>query len=162
MLQGVCFFWSETGSEGGSWAFQDSRFIQKNVVRPYCKKCGKFFGDQEEGKLKVVRVLSLSQAMDGKEFPECAEGQHEREVGDSWSYDGSHILENGDKLTVFSPNGQRKKVWSGVISLKKYRLFTQSVSGFWIHADQKGIPREKWARFFFKKYPAELVQIRTK
>ena len=27
VLEGICFFWSETGTEGGYWAFQDKKHI---------------------------------------------------------------------------------------------------------------------------------------
>lgn len=27
MLKGVCYFYSETGTEGGYWAFQDNKYI---------------------------------------------------------------------------------------------------------------------------------------
>ena len=107
MLKGRCYFFSETGTEGGYWAFQE----------------------------------------DG-----C----------DPRSYDGLHILENGDRLTVFNPRNRKQKIWSGVISLKEYSPFAQAVFWHWIHADQKGIRREKWAQFFFKEYPAELIPIRKK
>ena len=39
ILKGFCHFFSETGTEGGDWTFQDEKFIQKNVKRGYCKKC---------------------------------------------------------------------------------------------------------------------------
>ena len=29
-LHGVTFFWSETGTEGGHWAFQDSKYITQH------------------------------------------------------------------------------------------------------------------------------------
>jgi len=160
-LKGVCCFHSETGTEGGYWAFQDSRFITKNVLRPYCRKCGKYLEPQKYENLKITKVLPLNQeVIDGKEPPECPEGQHEREVGDSWSYKGLHILENGDRLTIYSPENPTEIVWQGIISLRQYPLFTEDASGYWIHADQEGIARETWAAYFFKEYPAKLIPIR--
>ncbi len=75
---------------------------------------------------------------------------------DSWDYKGLHILENGDKLTIYHPDN-KKKVWSGAINLREYNLFTKHASGLWIHADQIGIKRDVWAEYFFKRYPAELI-----
>ena len=104
-LRGVCFFFSETGTEGGYWAFQDSAYIKS---------------------------------------PE------------EWSYDGLHVLKNGDRLTIFSPDDSGRVVWSGVIALQLFPLFSESASGLWIHANQQGADRAKWAEYFFKQYPAEL------
>ena len=108
-LRGVLHFWSETGTEGGYWAFQDEQFISPPT----------------------------------KDWP------HER-----WSYDGLHVLKNGDKLTIYSKENKTKIVWAGAIKLKEYRLFTESASGMWIHADQEGIERKIWAGWFFEQYPA--------
>lgn len=107
-LKGVCHFYSETGTEGGLWAFQDSDYMSPQ----------------------------------------------------GWSYEGLHILENGDRLTIFSPDNPARIVWSGVISLRPHPLFTESVFGCWIHADQEGVDRETWATYFFEEYPAELIPIR--
>jgi hypothetical protein len=159
VLKGVCFLHSETGTEGGYWAFQDDRFITKNVVRPYCKKCGLYL-DSQEGTLQVSRVLSLDRVLAGEDPSKCKEGEHERDVGDSWSYEGLYILENGDHLTIFSPDNPSQVVWSGTISLKSHKLFSEHASGFWIHHDQEGIDREVWANFFFKEHTAQLIKNR--
>lgn len=161
MLKGVCCFHSETGTEGGYWAFQDSQFITKNVPRTYCKKCGKYLDPQTHKSLKVINVLPLTQEVLAEKKPlECPEGQHEREIGDSWSYEGLHILENGDNLVIYSPENPNKIVWQGIISLHQHLLFTEDASGLWIHADQEGVDREVWAAYFFKEYPAELTSAR--
>lgn len=104
-LKGVCEFYSETGTEGGYWAFHDNAYITPR----------------------------------------------------GWSYDGLHILKDGDGLTIFSHDDPTKIVWQGIISLRKYPPFTESVFGLWIHADQDGVDRETWATYFLKEYPAELV-----
>lgn len=77
----------------------------------------------------------------------------------SWSYEGLHILQNGDQLTIYHPDNNNE-MWLGIINLKQHDLFTQHASGLWIHADQKGIDREVWAKYFFEKYPAKLVPFR--
>ena len=111
-LKGVCHLHSETGKEGGYWAFQDSRHIS-------------------------------------------ADGRH-------WSYNGLHVLKDGDRLTIFDKENPKQIVWSGEISLIQHPLFSQHAFGMWIHADQKGIEREKWATWFFKEYPAELTVAKLK
>lgn len=109
-IKGACFFYTETGTEGGHWAFQNEKHISP----------------------------------------------HE------WSYEGLYVLENGDRLTIFSPDDPEKIIWSGTISLNPYPAFTEHVFGFWIHADQKSTKREIWAKYFFEEYPAELIPIRTR
>lgn len=156
VLKGVCYLCSETGTEGGYWAFQDARFITKDVLRPYCAKCGKYLESPQNETLEVTKVLPLAQVLGGEEPTECPDGQHERLMGDSWSYDGSHILRDGDRLTIFSPNDPTLVVWSGVIALRQHPLYTEHASGYWIHADQEGIDRDVWAGYFFENYPAEL------
>ena len=73
-----------------------------------------------------------------------------------WSYEGLHILEEGDELTIYHPKSNQE-VWSGTIDLKHYNVFTEHASGWWIHADQKGIERDTWAEYFFKEFPARLI-----
>ena len=75
---------------------------------------------------------------------------------ESWSYEGLHILKNGDKLKIFDPV-EKSIIWDGIIDLKQYNLFTEyTANGCFIRADQKNISREKWANYFFNKYPAQL------
>lgn len=163
VLRGICHFFFETGSEGGHWAFQDGNFITKNVTQPYCRKCGKFLGPQKYKNLEVEKVVPLTkEVLAGKEPPECPEGKHERDISNSWSEKGTHILKDGDRLTIYSPKNPSKVVWSGTISLHQHRLFTKKAFGLWIHADQKGIKRNTWAKYFFKEYPAELIPARRK
>ncbi|OHA15077.1 MAG: hypothetical protein A3A10_01135 [Candidatus Tagabacteria bacterium RIFCSPLOWO2_01_FULL_42_9] len=110
-LNGICTFHSETGTEGGYWAFQDGQFITKDA----------------------------------------------REIGDFWSYEGLHILKDGDCLMIRSKNNPNEVVWSGTIKLHHYPPFTEDAFGHWIHADQESEDREAWARWFFDEYPATLV-----
>ena len=74
-----------------------------------------------------------------------------------WSYEGLHLLKDGDHLTIYHPDNNNE-VWSGVIALKQHPLFTEDASGLWIHADQIGMDREVWAEYFFKGYHAKLKQ----
>lgn len=111
-LTGVCFFFSETGTEGGYWAFQDSKYISPS------------------------------------------ESDSSRA---SWSYKGTHILKNGDLLTVYDKDEPNRIIWSGIITLREYGLFQEHVFNCWIHADQEGIDRETWAVYFFTEHPAKLI-----
>jgi hypothetical protein len=159
-LQGICHFFSETGTEGGIWAFQDSRYIQKNVAHGWCKKCGKVLVPQS-GPLQLVRVVQITKGtfFDGKfvEPQDCPDNAHEEDFGESWSYEGLHCLENGDSLTIYSKDNPNWIHWSGTIKLKNHPLFTEHASGLWIHADQTGMEREVWAKWFFEGFPATLV-----
>lgn len=163
-LSGVLHLFAETGTEGGSWAFQDERYIRKNVAMGFCKKCGKWLARQE-GRLQVGRVTKITAEIwqeylrTGK-FPEevdCPNDAHEEEISDSWSYEGLHSLRDGDFLQIFSPDDQSRVVWQGVISLIQYDSFTEHAFGHWIHSDQQGVPREMWAEWFLKGYPAKLI-----
>lgn len=165
MLKGVCHFFSETGTEGGSWAFQDERFITKDVERPWCAKCGRYLEGQDGRSLRVEGVYPVTQEMldEGCGWtppPACPDGQHVRDRGDAWSYEGLHLLEDGDVLTIYDPGDPQKVVWQGTIALRQYDSFTEAAGGCWIHADQDGIDRETWAEYFFKEYPAELTPAR--
>lgn len=72
-------------------------------------------------------------------------------------YEGLHILENGDHLTVYKPDGS--VLWQGIIDYEyesgyeKYPLNPQygqqAVFGMWVHGCQKGFAIEDWAHMFF-------------
>ncbi len=74
---------------------------------------------------------------------------------EQWSYKGLHVLKNGDKLKILHPL-EKTIVWDSVIELKPYYPFNEHVDGWWIHADQKGISREEWSKFFFDGFLAIL------
>ncbi|MBU4421629.1 hypothetical protein L6259_03030 [Candidatus Parcubacteria bacterium] len=152
ILKGVCHFHSETGSGGGYWAFQDKKFIQKNVPRGYCKKCGRCLTPEqweclERNKGVLFSTTNLS-------IPWCKNGKHEEEISDLWSYEGLNYLENGDILTIYSPNNPKKIEWRGTISL------IRNTSEPLTHTDQQGVEREKWTKYFLEKYPAQLIKAR--
>lgn len=257
-LEGVCAFYSETGTEGGYWAFQEKRFIiyvsppygiwenqtvwdllnpnrkgkTRNDVKvlrdgKWCplpdpierdpdyfisslfrgeergdrdadkrlmKKYGfiiKYAADQmderygkgnwhlEKSSTAVtsdgtrvfyggtpktepdrpygVRIGELTRAT-----VEWENGVIEQRLSDSllvvsWNYEGLHILKDGDQLTIYSKDDPNKIVWSGTIKLRQYPLFTEDAFGMWIHADQEGVDRKTWAKWFFEEYPAKLI-----
>lgn len=175
-LEGVLHFWSETGTEGGYWAFQDKNFITPNTTYFVCTKCGKPW-DKEKNpnglphkqteSLVVDRLITLDKIVDELEkgiepnFPtECPPNKHDFQPfsKELWSYDGLHVLEDGDILTIYSKGDRTKIVWTGTIKLKQHPLFKKHAQGMWIHADQKGISRKIWAKWFFEGYPAKLIK----
>ena len=235
-LVGILHFHSETGTEGGYWAFQDSQFITINTTRFSCVKCHKCWDKEKypEGPIPrssdaiyMDRSIPLDQATGlNFELPsECPPDQHDFQPisKESWSYEGLQILENGDRLTIYSKDGPRKVLWSGKISLLNYPLFTLSVFGMWAHSEPTHVfspaqlklkrelisnlsitceklwnaqypktetknkdesadhkinflssdkaklikklsglglrKREKWAKWFFKGYPAKLIKV---
>ncbi len=158
-LEGILFLYSETGTEGGYWAFQESKYIQKDVPMGYCKNCGIYMREQK-GSIKIDRVYNLDEVItnDIEDLPVCKNDEHEEYIGDSWEPEGFNILKDGDHLTIYHPD-DNKEVWSGVINLKQYNRFTEDASGVWIHADQIGIERDVWAEYFFQEYSAKLIPL---
>lgn len=65
-------------------------------------------------------------------------------------YAGLHVLQTGDFVQT--------EGFGGFIRLRHYPLFTESANGMWIHADQRGVPRERWAEMFFAGQPATLIR----
>lgn len=127
--QGVTFFHSETGTEGGHWAFQDAKFMHTadDLVNGNCPWGGRY-----------------CPAKENRPNP-----QH-------WDYEGLHVLKTGDHLKIYDPVDKQKLVWEGEINLDKHPLFTEDASGMWIHADQHGMDRDEWAALFFEEHPAVL------
>ncbi|MEK7464483.1 MAG: hypothetical protein AAB617_01755 [Patescibacteria group bacterium] len=173
-LKGRCTFHSETGTEGGYWSFQDGKFITQNTTRFSCSKCHRYWDkaqypdglpdskDRKEA-LVVERVMPMTEEMlreDWKPSQTCPPGEctFEPTSKEDWSYEGLHILKNGDRLTIYSPDNSQGVVWSGTIKLKRYPVFTEHAFGMWIHADQEEVEREVWAEWFMEGYPAEFVE----
>lgn len=160
ILEGICHFHSEAGTEGGYWAFQETRYIRRNVGRGYCKKCGKWLKEQN-GVIRIERVYPITEELMRKcqlpKLSDCPKNTHEEDVGDMWDYQGLHILEDGDHLTIYSKESPNEIVWVGIIRLRHYPIFTEHAFGFWIHADQEGVDRETWSTYFLQEYPGELI-----
>ena len=162
VLEGRLSFHSETGTEGGYWAFQDKKFITKNTTRFTCKKCCRYWDKKENPDGPIDDPTDRSPSKEPTDFRRpnsCKKDEHEFVLvyPEDWSYEGLHILENRDHLTIYCKENPEKVLWSGVISLKQHPLFTQGAFSFWIHADQKGMDREAWATYFFKNHPAKLI-----
>lgn len=155
LLEGVLFFFSETGTAGGYWAFQDSQFIIPNTTRYICKKCNLYWDKEINPSAPPVDDYFFS----SDSLPElCPLDAHQFELfsEENWSYEGRHILKDGDHLTIYHP-GSKDEVWSGVIALQHHPVFTEDANGMWIRADQIGLDRKVWAEYFLKEYPAKLV-----
>lgn len=157
-LEGVCHFFSETGTEGGHWAFQDARYISPNTTRFWCKTCGVYWdrSTHPDG----PQTDDLPGLVNHAGTPFCGPDAHAFELisPTSWSYEGLHVLEDGDHLTIFDKDDPSKVVWDGLIELEQHPLFTEHASGMWIHADQRGVDRDTWSLWFFKEHPAKLVK----
>ena len=87
-----------------------------------------------------------------------------KKVGEKedWSYDGLHVLRSGDWLTIYDKEKPGKIVWEGVVSLKPRTSFDEHVRGWRVHSTPLNADKEKWADYFFKEYPAELIPINKK
>lgn len=156
-LKGVLgFYFDEPATEGGDWAFQDSRFIRKceRVSHSYCQRCGRWL-DQDG--LPIPGPGRVYPGGRVTRLPDCPRGSCERVNVEVWDYRGSHILKDGDHLTIYSKGRPRRIVWSGIVKLSQSPSFKEQVFGRWIHADQVGVKRETWARWFFEGYPATLM-----
>lgn len=76
---------------------------------------------------------------------------------EAWSYEGLHVLEDGDELTIYDKEDTEKVVWQGTIALTPFSVFQDSAYGMWIHNDQIGQERDLWARWFMNENPARLT-----
>lgn len=81
-------------------------------------------------------------------------------TGKWWPYCSVLRLQDGDELTIVEDD-LKSIIWTGTVSLRQYRAFTEDAEGMWIHADQIGVDRKKWARFFFDKLPCRLITRRA-
>lgn len=213
---GVCTFHSETGTEGGYWAFQDDKHMGLAPPNQWrCSTCGRIWDkthDAEEPKASFTYWIdrdvltpeqnpkrcmrgyycfdapqdgeTLTDPATGYEFPVSEgpndldrafthatneearlcyarghgpwESPQEQHPDGMWSYEGLHILGDGDHLTIFDKQDPARVVWEGVVELRQHPLFTNDAFGMWIHADQVGVNREIWADYFLENYPAHL------
>ncbi|CAN5305281.1 hypothetical protein BH10CYA1_BH10CYA1_53710 [soil metagenome] len=80
-------------------------------------------------------------------------------------YEGLHILENGDELTVF--DSDYSTLWQGVVDLEystgeaypeNPEYGKRVIFGYWVHGTQRGMDPEKWAGMFFPQDESKLLQ----
>ena len=168
-LVGHLVFDSETGSEGGWWAFQDQRFTGLPDATQRCQHCGVFPDTGDGGLLRAVRSVPLGDLGPGPDFampPTCDQEDPLRPhafglahpAGVS-SYYGLHDLRNGDRLTINDRDDPTRVIWSGLIRLGRTSNFTQSIGGLWIHNRQRGVDQEVWLDWFIGEFPAQLVPV---
>jgi len=156
--QGVLTFHSETGTEGGFWAFQDEKFMGLDAGQQFsCTRCHRVWDKnaqdeppapsftywQEGYEKDGIRHLagyhwSDVYLPDGKLHPtsefdreftsannevarQCAEEGHlgwENMYPDGiWSYEGLHILDDGDELTVWDDSTPPVRIFQGTVKL---------------------------------------------
>ena len=156
-LMGVLTFHSETGTEGGYWAFQDARFISPNTTRFHCKICGIYWDKEKNSEAEILERGETfnRERPGGKTYCDRAAHQFQLVWPENWSYDGLHILEDGDFISIYSPY-DGDVVWEGLIKLKQYPLYQEDLGGCWIHADQEGVERTLWGQWFIHGYQARL------
>lgn len=169
-LVGVLFFYSESGTEGGYWAFQDERFITENTTKWVCSKCNRCCdGEARSAPLtEIDHSVPITEALELLEEEECNEqgpgecqpGEHDFQLSPRqiWSYEGQHILEDEDILVICDKENHEQVLWQGDISLIEYELFTEEIFGLWIHSEQRDVERETWATWFLGEYPAKFFE----
>lgn len=176
LLRGFLRFYSETGvtEGGGHWAFQDSLFRRPNISIFSCSKCYKYWdkekhpdgppdiGDESIVVSQVIPLEKFIDEMDKENFKSpklCPPNEHDFQLmcPEFELFEGHHVLEDGDWLTVYSKDEPKTVLWSGIIKLKKYPPFTESALNMWIRSDQENTDRETWAGWFLEGYPATLI-----
>jgi hypothetical protein len=158
--KGVLVFHSETGTEGGYWAFMDEKFMNIPSEAMTCIDCGLYW---TPGMSKKVRCP------DDKFYRKVDElctqrGSHNFELtypDGSWSYDGLHTLKSGDHITVYEKDDPTKVLWDGTIDLTEFTVFENSISGLWIHNYQKNVDQDFWMNMFLYEHPVEVETVDT-
>lgn len=95
-------------------------------------------------------------------FETGTEGVYWAVIEDNVSgYEGLHILENGDHLTIYSNNVEGQALFSDFINKDTVTGlqprpfnpdFKQQVAlGMWVHWIQEGYDPDKWAEFFINE-----------
>jgi hypothetical protein len=139
-VAGVLNFFSETGSEGGWYSWQEDKFIHRAG-----EKC--FY----EHPCPVTDGLSPVHW--------SYDGLHYLKNGDRlviYDMDGADFLRpHGEPATI---------LWTGIVNLRRrndvYRNRKANVFGFWVNQEPEpsmNVERLVWARWFFDGYPCEVV-----
>lgn len=174
-IAGKLHLFSETGTEGGYWALQDSRFID------YVKPEWGLFEDTEvvdPDNLGRVGIVAAATGENGAPFTSSTgrvvidalinwrDGTTELRKSDtllveSWSYDGLVLLRNEDELTIFDKDTPEKVVWHGLVKLISHDEETVGptlLHPFRLHHDQVSVDQNEWANWFFRDSPAQLIR----
>lgn len=194
-MTGVLVFHSETGTEGGYFAFQDEKFMSlpaPNLWR--CPRCG-FLWNKDENPEDPPKV-SFTYWVDGNYFgfpephddlplappdedpvesfnarwtkerndaalPCYTEGHAEFEQQyphGIWSYEGLHLLKNGDRLKVLAPDGDA--LWEGEVQLQEVDSFGPDGGTLGMrvhHKEAVGVGENVWAGWFMAGLRGELT-----
>lgn len=167
---GVTHFYSETGTEGGYWAFQDEAHVKleppsygvfartrvwdahdperSGVVKSITDLKGKSVVSIRRGQVVLARVdWNDGESEDDVPVPS------DRLLVERWSYEGLSVLRDGDYLVIYDTDPRERAdsevLWEGEIDLRRFDLFTEDARGMWIHAEQTGEDRDEWADLFF-------------
>lgn len=146
-LSGMLFVYGETGSGGDHWAFLDERYAKENTTHFVCAKCLLHWDKGQEPDGPTVS---------GKRY--CRPGKHRfRLVPDkTWSYEGLHVLSDGDELTIYAKHDPAQVIWSGTIKFRPYDPLVDGADEHWIRRCQVGISRQQWEELFLNHFPATL------
>src|SRR3990167_7346550 len=134
LLHGFLRFYNEQGvtEDGGLWAFQDSRFITPNETIFACGKCYLYWDKEKNpdsppgvGSAPLVITRAIPTDKIGEISPEklketCPPNEHEfRLLSPTMeSFEGHHVLKDGDWLTIYSKDAPRIILWTGTIKLR--------------------------------------------
>jgi hypothetical protein len=138
---GRLLFHSETGTEGGWYAFQSHA---PGHAHSYDQPC-------------------FYVAASADSCPTLMTDEHGKRLTDwHYSYDGLMRLRNGDRLVVKGQDGS-SVVWEGEVQLEGLPLFSHGVGPYWVNQIPAGISKDSpeeitWASMFFDGMPAELTR----
>lgn len=162
-MKGVLVFHSETGTEGGWYAFQDEKFMGIPDDTENCAKCGYMRKYVEEEEAAGREIIPSSESLKYG-LGICNYADHEWKLlfpkGRS-SYEGLHMLKDGDHLRIRQPDTY-EILWQGnVLFTRNTDLYTEDsqahVHGMWVNQEPNvGVDRETWAEWFISEYPADL------
>jgi hypothetical protein len=195
-MTGVLVFHSETGTEGGYYAFQDSKFMELPAPdRWRCTRCGRvwdkdrdaeprgasfayhdpargpgYFGyDEPHPELEqYINDSGYTQASNKTSLLCYEQGHAEWEKlypNGMWSYEGLHMLNDGDHLRIYREEDPTQVVWEGAVKLRRVDSYGPEggTLGWRVHQKEDvGVGEETWFRWFLDELPAELTPVAKK
>lgn len=177
MITGKLNFHSETGTEGGYYAIQNSDHIS-HIVPEF----GVFEGHTVYDPQDLMRSGKVIEALrdDGTPFTSAPLGEvalldiqwndNVEEIArpsntvriERWSYEGLEYLEDGDKLTIFAQGIGSVALWKGTVSLlpqDSYGEDSYAPFGFACHhrpLNTEPVTEDEWSEWFFEQRFATL------
>lgn len=174
---GKLSFHSETGTEGGYYALQDSEHIayitpefgvfahrtvydpedmfRTGIVRGSCRDDGSEFKSAKRGDIAYLDIDWDDQTNDVARPSDTVHIE-------GWSYEGLVILKNDDRLTVFQRGIGGIALWEGVVHLEAqdpYASDSYAPFGMASHSRPKETDPETedtWSSWFFQEHWAKL------